>query len=453
MSQTLRSRDTSGWKIFRAPELDPDELMAQLSAATAESVMTLPEPLVLQGVLFGLLPPEELYEEAGTRFGATVASFDDSAEYAVYKELLNSEMEEPELRSLVSAIWETRQAYHGTTVAQAETFLLRLVKQFYVKMLLEKAVEAQNLPDLYQSICYAQQLSMEDEVLSEARMHMARLEQMAHEISKAAQPEHNERYNLVIGELSEKLFGANVAELQEAASTLAAQLVLSGKEDYDRIIALDKRLDALKQMASSSSKANGLEEVLTELKALDVTNAKETLQTTKAELKAKLRQLAVLTTKVKQLEKKSTRVDEVEKLLIQKNQEQEDLEAEKALLLEKVDNIDQEKETVREETMEFAHKYLKDEFKKRSAAQREELEGQFSIKLQQALKDKEDELRTVHLQQVGDCEKSMKTLEQRVNDLIGTINQQQAQISTLKENETKMKQKLSEYKARQRLGG
>ena len=161
--------------------------------------MLLPEPLVTEGVLFGLIPPDSLYTSAGTRFGAPLSTFDDSDEYTVYKELLASELDDPEpdLRALVSAVWETRQTYHGAAVAQAETFLLRMVKQVYVGLALESAVAAQNLPDLYQALCYAQQLGMEEEVLGEARMHMARLEQQAHEISRAAQPEHTEKYGKV----------------------------------------------------------------------------------------------------------------------------------------------------------------------------------------------------------------------------------------------------------------
>ena len=344
--------------MFRAPALcgSADDLRSQLSTATAESVLTLPESVVLEGVLFGLLPPEDVYAAASTRFGAAVGSFDESAEYAVYKELLEREVEDAELRPLVSAIWESRRAYHGAAVAQAETFLLRLVKQRCVELHLRRAIEKQNLPDLYQVLCYAEEMSVEEQVVAEGKMHMRRLEQMAHEMSKQARPEHTQRYNLVIGELSEKLFGANVKALQSEATELAERLVRTSKEDFDRVTALNARLEELKGRASSSSKAGELEEVVAEMKLLDVVNAKETLQTTKAELKAKLRQLATLTTKVKLLEKKSGRVDELEGMLEKKAQAEQEVEAEKALLLEKVENVEQEKETVREETMEFAHK-------------------------------------------------------------------------------------------------
>ena len=163
----------------------------------------------------------------------------------------------------------------------------------------------------------------------------------------------------MIGELSEKLFGGNVAGLQEEATVLAERLMKTGEEEFTRVKVLGERLEELKGMAASSGKVLGLEEVLAELKELDVVNAKEVLQTTKAELKAKLRQLVSLTTKVKQLEKKGERVEELEEEMRNKDLQLQQAEKEKEVLLEKVENVEQEKETVREETMEFAHKVRK----------------------------------------------------------------------------------------------
>lgn len=80
------------------------------------------------GILFGFIPPTELYESANCKFGTHLASCDDNSDFAVYKELLETELEEPDVRSLASAVWYCRTEYHGAAVGLCCRLFIDLVK-------------------------------------------------------------------------------------------------------------------------------------------------------------------------------------------------------------------------------------------------------------------------------------------------------------------------------------
>lgn len=170
----------------------------------------------------------------------------------------------------------------------------------FLKSKLTEAIQSENLVDLYQTLCYGEQLDICSDALSEARAQMARLEQMAHQISEKAKPEHSKRYSTVIGELSEKLFGRDVVALQGESGDIIERVLKNTKAQYELSIVLQEELNRLKAMPSSAKKAKGLEETVEKIKELDLVSAKEMLTQARIEQKNKLRQIVSLSNPSKQ---------------------------------------------------------------------------------------------------------------------------------------------------------